>query len=206
MFESERKSVALACDTAAGRAMTTTSTAGRAARWRRKDARTSRLMRFLSMALRAAFLEIASPRRAQPTLLGRARTVKNRSACRSGQANTWEKSRAQSSRAPRGKARAECAGGRGSVGAIRTFPDGGSPCVHVISSTADGRGGVRRPWPRSAGSPGGSGREALAALGAATVDDLPAVFGGHARPESVGTGTALFSGLVGTFHDARRPW
>src|SRR5258706_16345858 len=51
-----------------------------------------------------------------------------------------------------------------------------------------------RPAPRSDG-------QALAALGAACVDDGAATAGLHANEKAVGTGAADFGCLVGAFHD-----
>ena len=51
---------------------------------------------------------------------------------------------------------------------------------------------------------GGSGGQALAALGAASVDDGTASTGLHANQEAVGTRAAHFGGLVGAFHVASR--
>src|SRR5690606_18179965 len=48
-----------------------------------------------------------------------------------------------------------------------------------------------------------SGRELLAALGAAAIQDDAAILGGHARPEAVAAGTHDLGGLECTLHDIR---
>src|SRR6478752_7256631 len=70
-----------------------------------------------------------------------------------------------------------------------------SNCALVFSRCTAGaiEAAPRRPGGRSDG-------QALAALGAASVDDGAAATGLHADQEAVGAGAAHFGGLVGAFH------
>jgi hypothetical protein len=64
-------------------------------------------------------------------------------------------------------------------------------CARVFSRCT-----AKRAWASSAGSDG----QALAALGAACVDDGAAASGLHANEEAVGARAPHFGGLVGAFH------
>src|SRR3954466_12048613 len=68
-----------------------------------------------------------------------------------------------------------------------------SYCARVFSRCTAGRRRLRLQSGRSGG-------QALAALGAARVDDGTAATGLHADQEAVGTRAAHFGGLVGAFH------
>src|SRR5438552_3715122 len=61
------------------------------------------------------------------------------------------------------------------------------------------------PGPRcgTAPQPGASDGQALAALGAAGVDDGAAPAGLHTNEKTMGAGAANFGGLVGAFHGCR---
>ena len=61
-------------------------------------------------------------------------------------------------------------------------------------------GGTRPPGHDASAEPGSDG-QALAPLGAASVDDGPAAAGFHPDEEAVGARTPDFGGLVSTFHD-----
>src|SRR5437763_7749090 len=72
-----------------------------------------------------------------------------------------------------------------------------SYCARVFSRCTAGRRRLRLQSGRSGG-------QALAALGAARVDDGAAATGLHADQEAVGTRAAHFGGLVGAFHVGSR--
>src|SRR6476661_8453132 len=74
-----------------------------------------------------------------------------------------------------------------------------SNCALVLSRCT---AGAPEAAPRRRGNSDG---QALAALGAASVDDGTAAAGLHADQEAVGAGAAHFGGLVGAFHGFNFP-